>query len=216
MANGKRKRSRVARKKHRNKPNPKDAIIQLASRELEEAHLSRLFREIKGTRSDRAAGILIATYLEDTLQSAISRAMRLSEGAQRSLFGLNAPLGTFAAKIKIARALHIFGSQTSENLENIRLIRNVFAHAKMSVRFRTKEIKDICDLLVLPDSISSFEQPILKMDTPRNRFTNVCFRTAANFMWFAVEDSRQISPAMVEFSYDERKHNLILRRKPLP
>jgi len=50
------------------------------------------------------------------------------------------PLGTFSAKIDLARALSLIDAQTRRDLRVIKDVRNVFAHAENPVRFISAEV----------------------------------------------------------------------------
>lgn len=83
--------------------------------------ISEFFGELEGDKNDRSVAILLGTTVENALQSAIERAIRIDKRGQDDLFTAEgAPLRTFSAKIKIGHALHIFGNETRDNLDLIR------------------------------------------------------------------------------------------------
>ena len=54
--------------------------------------------------------ILSGTYLEDMIRSMLELQMRqLNSEYRDAIFGVNAPLGTFSAKINMGYALNIYG-----------------------------------------------------------------------------------------------------------
>jgi hypothetical protein len=55
------------------------------------------------------------------------------------------PLGSFAAKIRVAYAMGLFGPQTRDELDCIKAVRNAFAHGTLSLDFKTPQIMKICN-----------------------------------------------------------------------
>lgn len=93
----------------------------------------RVAREIL-TSSPRAAALVAGAFLDVFLQRLIIRHfVALSVSEMESLFEPDRPLGTFSSKIKVARALGIFGPKTAHDLNIIRDIRNAFAHGLRNV-----------------------------------------------------------------------------------
>jgi hypothetical protein len=103
-----------------------DALMSLAGAGFVSIDdISDYFAEIETNKNDRSVAILLGTTVENALQSAIEQAIRIDERGQRDLFNYDRPLGTFAAKIMMAHALHIFGDETRDK-----------AHARISGRSR--------------------------------------------------------------------------------
>jgi hypothetical protein len=121
-----------------------------------------------GNRNDRGAAILLTTKLENSLQIAIER----KSGTTR-----RHRTASFDAKIHTAYAMGLFGEGTKKNLDIIRVIRNVFAHAPRPVRFSTVEIKDACALLEMPAPVGAANDQKGTNTTGRERFRLVCERT---------------------------------------
>jgi hypothetical protein len=79
--------------------------------------------------SDRAAVILTASVIENSLQDMLRAKLAPSASAQDPLFGgPMAPLGSFNAKIEAALRLGLVSDQFARDLHLIRKIRNDFAH----------------------------------------------------------------------------------------
>ncbi len=100
--------------------------------------------------SDRACGVLHASWVEQVLETAIRR--RLRPNLSNRMFDFEGPLGTFSAKIMMGYALGLFGSKTNHDLLLIRTIRNEFAHCQLPLRFDLPEVKAVCDQLIVPDT----------------------------------------------------------------
>jgi len=71
--------------------------------------------ELSGSGTERGIAILLATGVEDALQSAIETQLDVHGDMYEKLFGINAPVGTFENKIRIGFALRIFGQETMQN-----------------------------------------------------------------------------------------------------
>jgi hypothetical protein len=119
----------------RKQPTPDE--FRTIIRELENAH-------------PRAVAIMGATAVEDALKGLIIKhftpAVLPSE--LDDLFGPTKPLSSFSAKINIAHAMGLFGPKTKADLDLLRDIRNAFAHARISISFKTPEIAELCDYFI--------------------------------------------------------------------
>jgi hypothetical protein len=125
--------------------------------EVTAADLPTIERELYGG-SDRARAVLLAAFVEAALQTFVQAQLRPTFLAEdfRLLFGANAPLGTFSAKILIAFAFNWYGPDTRHDLDLIRELRNGFAHSRSSFTFETAEVAAVCRQLRSPDSPGSF------------------------------------------------------------
>jgi hypothetical protein len=102
--------------------------------------------------SDYAIALIGASLVERTLQASIeARFIRLTEDEQRRLFSYEhrGPLADFSARIKIGYAMGAFGPNTRDDLEHIRHIRNLFAHAPSVMRFSIPEIAEACEFAII-------------------------------------------------------------------
>jgi mannitol operon repressor len=88
--------------------------------------------------------VLVSTgYLEQMLED-ILRAFMLEVKTVDDLFeGGNAPLGTFSSRARMCHALGLISDDEFHDIDQIRRIRNHFAHS-MSASFRQPAIKDRC------------------------------------------------------------------------
>ena len=101
-------------------------------------------------------------------------------------------MGTFDLKIKMARALKVYGKETNDNLVLLRTIRNAFAHAPSPITFETTEIKSLCKFLVIPfvlfpKSVKVIDGKVVDLDEPtepRARFNRTCESLTHNFLIF--------------------------------
>jgi hypothetical protein len=132
-------------------------------------------------RSDRGAAILLATYVEAALQQAIEGFLHVRDKQRKALFGISSPIGTLANKCRIAFALDIIGPETFSNLDYIREIRNAFAHSKIHVSFKTKEVRDVCGLFVIPEDETPWPY-VARTSTARQIFQSVSYITSTNLV----------------------------------
>jgi hypothetical protein len=148
----------------------------LKSLAREPEKLSDIFHNIHyvPTAEDRIAAIISSTSVENRLAEFLrSKLVHLNKTEDNELFGQTGPLGNHGVRIKIAYAMGLFGKQTLNDLETIRLIRNAFAHSPRALWFSTNEIKTACEKLTVIertkdiDRIKTIDLPI---DTPRKRF----------------------------------------------
>jgi hypothetical protein len=151
-------------------------------------YFAEFLEQVRRENNDRGAAILTATNTENSLRHALSRRLAVGRESYPQLFGMHGPMGTFDLKIRMARALKIFGSETNDNLDLIRKIRNAFAHSTIPITFRTAAIIELCKFLTVPfvlppKSIRVVDGKIVDPDEPseaRQRFTTVCENTTHN------------------------------------
>lgn len=164
------------------------------------AHTAAMEKEFYG-ESDRACGILHASWVELSLTAALKRFFR--PDAPSALFDYDGPLGTFASKILTAYGLGIFGSNTNHDLLLIRTIRNEFAHCQLPLRFDLPVVKAMCDHLLLPDNeqvraVPSYfwslpdEKPDSWFDEghPKTRFVTGCYTIIFALLNFQLNHSQ--------------------------
>ncbi|MEO1207769.1 MAG: MltR family transcriptional regulator [Pseudomonadota bacterium] len=125
------------------------------------------------TGSDRAAAIIASTTLDNDLADLLDHILVIDNNKQRNelLTDFRSPLGSFSARIKIIYAIGIISREYVTGLENVRQIRNVFAHARKPITFETDAIKEIC--LKLPKTKATWPDGV-EMSEPRTRYLNYC------------------------------------------
>ena len=105
-----------------------------------------ILRELQ-SESDRAAGIVATSLVENAMENAIrARLLPVSKAHNGKLFGDRGPLGTFSAKIDLGFSLGLFGKAALSDLHNIRRIRNRFAH-DFDVDFAQDEVIKFVNLM---------------------------------------------------------------------
>jgi hypothetical protein len=100
--------------------------------------------------ADYTAVIVGRSLLDNVLEDFILAHLRqnLTPKQKGELFGIFKPLSTFAAKINVAYAIKILPEPLHRDLEAIKEIRNLFAHAKTLYDFDTPEVAAACRKLI--------------------------------------------------------------------
>lgn len=162
----KEQKSRQTHESARGKKIPKLSDL---SREMpNEDELENFSLMLASESSDRSAAIMAAGLLEHALYASI--AGRLADPGKKILNdwfqGPNAPFGTFSAKIKLGRALGIYGPKMESALNAIKEIRNVFAHRSTPIDFNHPAIaKEVRRL---------FDEPLLSEGAYKTRYCASC------------------------------------------
>lgn len=87
------------------------------------------------------------------------------------MFKGDAPLASFSARIRMAYALGIISKEMRADLDAIRDIRNVFAHAQKHITFDTHAVRSAClSLKARMADISDVPPP----DTARDHYEQAC------------------------------------------
>ncbi len=134
----------------------------------------QFFEDLKG-QSDRGAVLIAGSLVDATVRLALQcRMIEMSAEDAASLFeNANAPLSSFSSRIKLGRALGIYGPLLEKKLNRIRQIRNQFAHALVPLDLSNDLIARECDAFPL--------MMLLKWPLPnewsdaRIRFISACF-----------------------------------------
>jgi len=89
---------------------------------------------------DRGLVLSLSAFAEDSLGALLMAFMLSSDASTKLLEGFNAPLGTFAARIKAAYSLGLINKSQFNDLERLRKIRNEFAHTWQSIEISKPNI----------------------------------------------------------------------------
>lgn len=122
--------------------------------------------------SDRGCAVVVGSFVEAGVHLAC--AARMVDDADlldRAFHATGAPLGTFAAKIRMGASLGMYGPKTAEKLNLIKDIRNAFAHALRPLDFRNPTIVQACNVL---DS-TQLPAPMSGHAPARVRYTAFCW-----------------------------------------
>lgn len=178
-------------------------------------------KEMKQLRNDRGFAILVAANLENVVEEIIARLVVPDK--REELF--DGPLHTFSAKLLMAYSLGVYGRETYRNLDHIRQIRNVFAHSKKPITFKTPEVKAACDLLSIQEAVFPKTVQSAKLRphgySGRKRFNHVSQVLSHNLVWHSLRliDHKGIARGAlrpeIEKNLDPR-YQLRLMPDPLP
>ena len=156
-------------------------------------------------QTDRGVAIIGGSYVENSLERFLKAVWRSeSDGADEKkalpeVFSPSGPLGPFSVKIKISFLSRLTGRTAFKNLDNIKEIRNAFAHRLVWDRettkherlsFKTASIRDRCkNLLILPHVANAMKdaQPIhgvpIEQSDARSRYIIACIQWSLVFNW---------------------------------
>jgi hypothetical protein len=121
--------------------------------------------------SDRSAAIMAAGLVEQALYTAVTSRMADPGSAILDTWfeDANAPFATFAAKIKLGRALAIYGPKMDQTLCRIKDVRNVFAHRSTPIDFTNPAIEAV---------VKKMNDKAMTGFTPvRTRYCAICLAT---------------------------------------
>lgn len=114
--------------------------------------------------SDRACAVLGAALLDARLESLYERRLR---SFKDELLSGSGPLATFSARIHVARALAWISDDVRFDLNQIRAIRNEFAHsADQHLSFADQSIADKCRTLRVVQTLIDSHEHTASMGHP--------------------------------------------------
>lgn len=116
--------------------------------------------------TDRGAALVGAALIDDRLERLLKSQLLLTKDLYEKLLSgaANAPLGHFAARTSMCRALGLITEVEYKECVLIAKIRNMFAHRLHGLTFETSEIADRCKQLAA--------MPYEKWGKPRQRYIN--------------------------------------------
>lgn len=98
--------------------------------------LNRILRQL----DERGLVLALAAFAEEALGDLIEAFLIPGDSAKQLLEGFNAPLGTFSARIKMAYSLGLITKRQHADLDQLRRIRNEFAHNWEPISFSDQKI----------------------------------------------------------------------------
>lgn len=109
--------------------------------------LNRFLRYL-GTLDDRAMVLALGEFANVTLEALLIQYLGNTKDAKELVAGYNAPIGTFAARIRMANTLGLLHPDQHHDLRILKDIRNAFAHDFEGISFDSPDIKSHCGKLV--------------------------------------------------------------------
>lgn len=146
---------------------------------------------------DYTVALVGASLLDQGLEDALTSWLDpLSKQDSEGLFSetVSGPLATFSAKIRLASALKIFGPETRDDLNTIRGIRNVFAHAKGPISFEAEPIKEAVESLRYARNADTDDLPSLAKIAGHKRTFVICsVQIFVNLKWQRPSRYKQVT-----------------------
>lgn len=125
--------------------------------------------------SDRTAAIVLASWVERSLEQSIINALpRHDDKTISKLLERDGALNSFYGKIHLGFALGLYDASVVDNLEAIRRIRNAFAHAALAIHFETQQVIDEVEKLHV--TINPTPTELMQFSVYRRKFTLACLR----------------------------------------
>ena len=124
------------------------------------------------TIPDATFALVISTAVDQALELAIATHFEAEDDVISLVFDGNAngPLGDFAARIKMGRALGIYPAAIKEELDLIRHIRNAFAHSWEKLDFANETVIAACSQLRIPNHLKQNPLKPKVTWTPKSRY----------------------------------------------
>jgi len=121
-------------------------------------YATALFNELKkefASGSDRGMTIVSASMLDNLLKQLLETLLieNLKPSESERLFRNNGPLSNYSSKILMAHSLGLISDFEKKLLNNIRSVRNRFAHELETVSFSDDSISGICINMIMPDDL---------------------------------------------------------------
>src|SRR5260370_29125745 len=100
--------------------------------------------------SDRAAAIVGAVFVEESLTAFIQARLQPDKDLIPELFRSSGPLGAFSVKINVGHLMSLYSGDARKELETIKEIRNEFAH-RIARSFSFERIRDLANNLSISE-----------------------------------------------------------------
>jgi DNA-binding MltR family transcriptional regulator len=158
----------------------------------------------------RILALSIASFAEECLGRLIKAYLRDAKAVNDLLEGFNAPLGTFASRIKISYSLGLLTESQFADLELIRKIRNEFAHTWDEISFEHAKLQGWIENLNPP------RFPRNPAQTPEDKFrlVGVGILSELEVLQSELEQKKQrLKPIGIEIVEGKRTRSGILRHR---
>lgn len=156
----------------------KPSLRDLSKNIILDEHVSDIMHDLDH-QSDRGSA-LIAVALVDTalIQVMSTRFVGFDNFQEIMIEREGAPLSSFFARIKIARALGVIGPVTESYLDSLRKIRNQFAHSAFKIDFENPLIAEEISKLIPNDENSGWK---IEWTMQRRRYIGTCMVLVSAF-----------------------------------
>lgn len=124
------------------------------------------FSSLLEDHDDRGLVLSLAAFAEEALGKLLEAFLLPVKSSTELLNGFNAPLGTFSARIKTAHSLGILTEKQFNDLEQLRKIRNLFAHTWQQISLEDHKVAaHIRSMSYSPFLLKHPETPKKKLQT---------------------------------------------------
>ena len=142
------------------------SISDLSRNNIQDEHVSDIIHELDN-QTDRGAALIAAALLDVALREAMKTRLVYFKDFDEQIFDSEgAPLSSFNARIRVARAIGIIGDFAERHAHAIRRIRNQFAHSAFRIDFESEALTPEIEKL-LPDSAPEWKP---QFSAPRRRY----------------------------------------------
>lgn len=152
------------------------------------------------SQSDRGVAIIGACLLDEILRELMIAAMqgKSSRNLHDTLFdGPTKPLGSFSAKIKLGCGLGLIKRADARALEDIRKIRNSFAHALAPKQFEDPEVASICShLTTYLDDVDKLDVVLGMIDEDDSAERKVFLKSVAHLSLALLNNGVEVASAI--------------------
>lgn len=143
--------------------------------------------------NDRVCAILGGTLVDFELRDWIIRSLPSRKHVSQLLDDPGAPLGSFSARITVAKALGLISENMAAELDHIRRIRNAFAHSLRPLTFDHDDVATHCRKLPDRDTLAADQIEIERRELSENRmrFESACFHASTQLLFKGREITKE-------------------------
>ena len=163
-----------------------ETLEDLSKGEPKAHEIAQLAKAIEN-ESDRSVALIHAAIVENGLFWALNcRFPEQGDDVRNAIFSSSgAPIGSFSAKIIMARGVGIIKQQSQDELNLIRRIRNAFAHSFRPIDFSHPTIEAACSKFTFLQQ----PPPLPEKNTSRSRFI-----LASSYLFAGLIDNATLQP----------------------
>lgn len=142
------------------------------------------------SESERGLALLAAAFLDEHLRQLLETFMVDDQNAVSELLDSpNASLGSFSARIEASYCLGLISREMRDDLKQVRLIRNRFAHDLQGLSFADQQISQRCDNLSFVARLSDQDLG-LPFASARDKFLIAVYQMASWIKLWALSASK--------------------------
>jgi len=148
--------------------------------------------------TDRGVALMSAAYLENSLEFLLKKYFIKNISSKDDPFNKYGFLSSFSSKIDLTYMLGLISYKTKQELNQIRKMRNTFAHSADFIDFDKQSLSDKCD------NLNEYKK--LEDSSPRDIFIDAVFRLSGIIYTTRLEiDERQEKNDRDSYQFDIRE-----------